>query len=201
MGAYLSEPVTIKHVEIPCESNTDKLIYACCSLQGWRRHQEDAHIRPQLLNNSVQILGVYDGHGGAEVARFVESNLIKVLTEESHFKKKDYKKALQQAYLKIDSLIVTKKGQQELESLETQAYIDEEADAKLMKEMNETKESTDNSSSRTEAKYSDVIYKTISNGSENACGNKEKPHKNVKGDSKTSKKNNSVSIENKDRSR
>ena len=51
MGAYLSEPVTIKHVEIPCENNDGNMTYACCSLQGWRRHQEDAHIRPQKLNN------------------------------------------------------------------------------------------------------------------------------------------------------
>ena len=88
MGAYLSEPVTIKHVEIPCENNDGNMTYACCSLQGWRRHQEDAHIRPQKLNNSVQILGVYDGHGGADVARFVENNLIKVLIEDAHFQKR-----------------------------------------------------------------------------------------------------------------
>ena len=140
MGAYLSEPVTIKHVEIPCENNDGNMTYACCSLQGWRRHQEDAHIRPQKLNNSVQILGVYDGHGGADVARFVENNLTKVLIEDAHFKKKDYAKALQNAYLKIDEMILTKAGQKELKLMDQKANLDEEADSELMKELGKSYE-------------------------------------------------------------
>ena len=171
MGAYLSEPVTIKHVEIPCENNDGNMAYACCSLQGWRRHQEDAHIRPQKLNNSVQILGVYDGHGGADVARFVENNLIKVLIEDAHFKKKDYGKALQNTYLKIDEMILTKAGQKELKLMDQKANLDEEADSELMKELGKSYEQKEGDDSAIIIKGEKTIVYTEIDNDGNKCNN------------------------------
>ncbi len=41
MGAYLSAPVVEKVTE---GGVSDKFAYGAASMQGWRKHQEDAHI-------------------------------------------------------------------------------------------------------------------------------------------------------------
>ena len=41
MGAYLSAPVVDKVTE---DGLSDKFVYGAASMQGWRKHQEDAHI-------------------------------------------------------------------------------------------------------------------------------------------------------------
>ena len=41
MGAYLSSPVVDKVSE---DGVSDKFVYGAASMQGWRKHQEDAHI-------------------------------------------------------------------------------------------------------------------------------------------------------------
>lgn len=155
MGAYLSEPVTIKRVEIPGDETSDDLSYACCSMQGWRRHQEDAHIAPTQINPKVKIFGVYDGHGGADVARFVGKNLVGVLLKDPHFRKEQYETALCNSYLKIDELILTNKGQEELEKLNEKALEDEERDSKLMSRINSEDKASKSKSS--------VVYKKLNN--------------------------------------
>ena len=155
MGAYLSEPVTIKRVEIPGDEASSDLSYACCSMQGWRRHQEDAHIAPTQINPKVKIFGVYDGHGGADVARFVGNNLVRVLLQDPHFQKEQYETALCNSYLKIDELILTNKGQKELEKLNEKALEDEEEDAKLMSRIK--------SEGKTSKSKSSVVYKKVKN--------------------------------------
>ena len=40
-------------------------------MQGWRDTQEDAHIADLDIGNGISIFGVFDGHGGPEVAKFV----------------------------------------------------------------------------------------------------------------------------------
>eukprot|EP01063_Lacrimia_lanifica_P035230 TRINITY_DN6664_c0_g1_i1.p1 TRINITY_DN6664_c0_g1~~TRINITY_DN6664_c0_g1_i1.p1 ORF type:complete len:640 (+),score=139.56 TRINITY_DN6664_c0_g1_i1:188-1921(+) len=52
-----------------------------CSMQGWRVGNEDAHNAILALPTcpDVQMFGVYDGHGGHRVARFVGENLPKII--------------------------------------------------------------------------------------------------------------------------
>lgn len=40
---------------------------------------EDAHIAKTGLPNEVSVFGVFDGHGGAEVAKFVKLHFIEEL--------------------------------------------------------------------------------------------------------------------------
>lgn len=48
----------------------DHFRYGACSMQGWRKSQEDAHIAHFI--GDVALFGVFDGHGGKEVSIFVE---------------------------------------------------------------------------------------------------------------------------------
>lgn len=40
---------------------------------------EDAHITKPDLTNDVSVFGVFDGHGGKEVAQFVEKHFLEEL--------------------------------------------------------------------------------------------------------------------------
>jgi serine/threonine protein phosphatase PrpC len=89
---------------------------------------EDSHIANLDIGDGVSIFGVFDGHGGinivmltlnigAEVAHFVKKYFIKELKKLESFKKKDYKTALNDCFLKMDSLMLTKEGKKEIQKL------------------------------------------------------------------------------------
>ena len=83
-------------------------------MQGWRDTQEDAHIADLDIGNGISIFGVFDGHGGPEVAKFVQQNFIHSLKSCSAFKRQEYKLALEKTFLRMDRLMQTEKGQEEL---------------------------------------------------------------------------------------
>ena len=74
---------------------------------------EDAHLVSLKLkvDGNVSFFGVFDGHGGQEVAKFVEKNFIRELEKLIKINKKDYKTALTQAYIEMDKIIKTEEGQ------------------------------------------------------------------------------------------
>jgi serine/threonine protein phosphatase PrpC len=97
MGTYLSTPVTEKSEEsgeslecpdVPCA-------WGVVDMQGWRKSMEDAHTavtdislpcpkdgdgRPAAAD--AKVFGVFDGHGGPEVARFCQLYLVSVLQKQ-----------------------------------------------------------------------------------------------------------------------
>ena len=86
MGTYLSTPVVDKCEE---EGECSTLAWGVVDMQGWRKSMEDAHVArtdvplPFLDHNATaNVFGVFDGHGGAEVARFVSLYLVDVLTKQ-----------------------------------------------------------------------------------------------------------------------
>jgi len=108
MGTYLSTPVTEKQTESDAalDCPVAPLAFGVVDMQGWRKSMEDAHVgvvdrvelpRHLLLQNpnnknsnnddkeeipSAKIFGVFDGHGGPEVARFCQLYLVSVLTQQ-----------------------------------------------------------------------------------------------------------------------
>ena len=146
MGAYLSEPITKKHRESGCLEKYGGE-YATCSMQGWRKHQEDAHIHPRYFvrnasdreQDGLIFAGVYDGHGGAEIARYAASNIIDVLVDLPEYKAGAYEKAMQKMYLRIDEKIKTPQAQSELKKLEEAALHQEKVDRQEMREGREKK--------------------------------------------------------------
>lgn len=95
MGTYLSTPVTEKCHESgeSLDCPLVKTSWGVVDMQGWRKSMEDSHIAvtdisvPKHLSDvDAKIFGVFDGHGGPEVARFVQLYLVSVLTQQSTWK-------------------------------------------------------------------------------------------------------------------
>lgn len=74
---------------------------------------EDAHIAdtdvtpPSTFKNNAKVFCVFDGHGGAEVARFCQLYLVDVLVNQEHWKgdNVDIGKSLTNAFHEMDTLI------------------------------------------------------------------------------------------------
>jgi serine/threonine protein phosphatase PrpC len=84
-------------------------------MQGWRKSMEDAHITQlDVIEGEVSVFAVFDGHGGCEVAMFVEHHLVEELRKNEYFKKGNYKQALSDIFLVIDRMLLTEAGKKEL---------------------------------------------------------------------------------------
>ena len=69
------------------------------------------------------MFAVFDGHGGPEVARFCQNHIVPDLLADPDFKKKDYKKALTNIFLKFDKMILEEDGIEELKSYSAKYQI------------------------------------------------------------------------------
>jgi len=63
-------------------------------MQGWRKSMEDAAIHEADLGDGNSLFGVFDGHGGHEVSKYVEVKFVNQLVTLEKYKKKDYVGAL-----------------------------------------------------------------------------------------------------------
>lgn len=76
---------------------------------------EDAHIAAtDVIPGEVHIFGVFDGHGGCEVAKYIGKHFVEVIKKNAAFQKGDYKQALIETFLEIDKLLLTEAGKKEL---------------------------------------------------------------------------------------
>jgi protein phosphatase 1G len=118
MGAYLSSPSTTKHTV----SGTGKegqgraiATWAASAMQGWRKSMEDAHVAlTNFDENGTHMFGVFDGHGGKEVAIYTAKHLPLMLQEIESFKSADYAHALRTCFLKLDENLSHEDAQREL---------------------------------------------------------------------------------------
>jgi serine/threonine protein phosphatase PrpC len=103
-------------------------------MQGWRKRMEDAHLTDldKGPNQNTQIFAVFDGHGGSEVAKFVENHFTEELLKNENYLKNDIKKALEDNFLKMDTLMLEKEGSEEL----LKEYQKSKEEASKMKENN-----------------------------------------------------------------
>ena len=111
MGSYLSQPVTEKHID-----DGDNWGFSC--MQGWRIDMEDDHVCIADLEGQLKGVGlfaVFDGHGGAEVARFCSKHLSSKVKEV--LKTDDLPGTLTHVYECIDDMLRTPEFQAELATL------------------------------------------------------------------------------------
>uniref|UniRef100_A0A2M4ABA6 protein-serine/threonine phosphatase n=2 Tax=Anopheles triannulatus TaxID=58253 RepID=A0A2M4ABA6_9DIPT len=128
MGAYLSTPITEK--ESSDESN-EFLAAGSSSMQGWRLSQEDAHNCILDFDENVSFFAVYDGHGGAEVAKYCSLHLPKFLRTVAAYGEKNFEQALKDAFIGFDATLLEGAVIQELRVLSEdtepgEAYEEEE---------------------------------------------------------------------------
>ncbi|RHZ57015.1 hypothetical protein Glove_395g56 [Diversispora epigaea] len=100
MGQTLSEPVREKHSAV---GHDERLLYASSAMQGWRISMEDAHTTLlQILDKKgFSFFGVYDGHGGQNVAKYSGDHLHGCIVEDSDFGK-NLELAIKNGFLGID---------------------------------------------------------------------------------------------------
>ena len=91
-------------------------------MQGWRKSNEDAHIAAcDFAPGGLSLFAVFDGHGGAEVAKYCKDNFMKELMADENFEAKNYKKALEQTFVKIDKKLISQQGKKDLEKIGKQS--------------------------------------------------------------------------------
>ena len=76
--------------------------------------KEDAHLCNPNFEQGLGLFGVFDGHGGIEVAKFVAEHIEEVLKSSKSFKLRNYEQSLQDAFLKLDEMLQTPAGKKEL---------------------------------------------------------------------------------------
>ena len=114
MGAYLSAPITLKESE---DGQTSRLRHGASSMQGWRRSMEDAHI-VGTEKAGATLYGVFDGHGGAEVARYVARHMAEDFPENWG---ENPEQALKGLFHRMDERLRLPENQPELASLKNGA--------------------------------------------------------------------------------
>lgn len=82
---------------------------------------EDAHISNGELDPETALFAVFDGHGGAEVAKFCSKNFGNELKKSAEYKEGKYEAALKRTFLLMDEILVTPEGQKQLKS-----FVDKE---------------------------------------------------------------------------
>ncbi len=114
MGAslvYLDKP----NKEIEFEfGEDDHLEYVAAGMQGWRLNMEDAHIAALNLASTsdkrLALFGVFDGHGGGEVARWVRLHYTDIVTNNANFKKEKFEECFRETFLQVDVELESESG-------------------------------------------------------------------------------------------
>jgi protein phosphatase 1G len=87
-------------------------------MQGWRRSMEDAHVNGSAVGGNARFFGVFDGHGGAEVARFTARHIAEALPNDWN---NDAPRALKALFHEMDSRLRLAENAAELTSLKNAA--------------------------------------------------------------------------------
>ena len=105
MGAYQSSPKTETE---PLDLFDERMLCGANAMQGWRLSQEDAHNVLLSFDGDARkaLFAVYDGHGGAEVAKYCADKFPDFLRNHPKFLEKDYLNCLVPAFLEFDGTLV-----------------------------------------------------------------------------------------------
>lgn len=118
MGAYLEKPV--KDFEKRRENGAvsgGRLAFGSTAIQGWRTSMEDAHTCKLSYGQdpTTAFFGVFDGHGGIEVANYCKEHIPEELLTDANFidaqrsstaKADQYTDALRNTFLRVDQAVL-----------------------------------------------------------------------------------------------
>ena len=111
MGPYLSSPIRDKR----STSGQNALVrYGTSEMQGWRNTMEDAKLANVYFANDTMVFGVFDGHGGKEVAEFVSRHFCEELEKNRAYLAGNIELGLKEVFLRMDELIRTPNGTKEV---------------------------------------------------------------------------------------
>lgn len=95
---------------------------------------EDSHIAALDVAPDTHVFGVFDGHGGKEIAQFVKIHFVEQLLKNENFKQGNMKNALIDTFLRIDEMCVAKEYAKELKELNQKAKEEDERDSNKNKQ-------------------------------------------------------------------
>jgi len=78
---------------------------------------EDAHITSLDIDTNSHLFSVFDGHGGSEIAIFVERHFGNELVNNPNYKTGNFPQALIDTFLRMDDLILTPEGIEEIKQI------------------------------------------------------------------------------------
>ena len=111
MGPYLSSPITTKESS---EGASRHLRFGATHMQGWRNTMEDSHLTELQIAGNSACFGVFDGHGGKEVAIFTSKHFSEELVKNASYLQGDVETALKETFLGIDTLLRSPEGAAEV---------------------------------------------------------------------------------------
>lgn len=136
MGAYLSSPKVDKESYDGGDLSVDPSRYGLSCMQGWRKNMEDSHIcynnvKIQEIGECISIYGVFDGHGGPNVSRWISYHFLpvflkclniasehlaklKVDKNGEYYKLQLIKLSLEETFLKLDEEMRSRENQEKL---------------------------------------------------------------------------------------
>lgn len=125
MGAYLSVPITEKELFSGKGSN---VVYGGGAMQGWRRTMEDAHLAVLGVptDPNLAVFGVFDGHGGSEVARFCQRYMAQEMQELESFGQGSIETSLIEVFHRVDEMLRDSRYAEELDQLKAKEPQDDE---------------------------------------------------------------------------
>ena len=127
MGNELDEPILEKN---SFDSKTQYIKFGLSSIQGWKTQMEDYNFySTNIVPNSdkkIDIFGIFDGHNGPEVAKYISTNFLDVLLSSPSFKEGNYSESLKETFIKIDNSLNTEKVKQELIKISEEFRINEQ---------------------------------------------------------------------------
>ena len=100
-------------------------------MQGWRKRQEDAHVSAvsQGDKKNIDVFGVFDGHGGKEISKFVSNHFTQELIINKNLPT-DMSLALKETFIKMDEIMQTSESIEEIKKYARQSKEEDDEQAK-----------------------------------------------------------------------
>lgn len=114
MGVYGSKPDMSKTV---AQGRAGTVAVHVSMTKGWRRVLEDVfHVQFDVLP-STHFIGLFDGHGGSEVAEFCKAMMPSHLAKNQKMIAGQWAEGIQEVFLEMDALMASPEGQALMDSI------------------------------------------------------------------------------------
>ena len=101
MGEELDKP---EKNYVPMDNENKYVKFGLNQVQGWKKTMEDFAIQSleQEENKFMNIFGIFDGHGGGEVPKYLSLHFIDFLKKNKNFGVEKYKEAFSENFFDLD---------------------------------------------------------------------------------------------------
>ena len=134
MGEELDKP---EKIYSPLDADNKYLKFGLNQVQGWKKTMEDyaIHFLDKEENKFMNIFGIFDGHGGREVPKYLSSHFLEFLNKNKNFIAEKYKDAFSETFFELDKSFTTKEAQEELTKYSEEYKPDKEREIKEINDL------------------------------------------------------------------